>query len=489
MTMKRKLTTGISAMALAMLCPVSGTVSAQDMNQEQITRPLPEGSWSGYLQTDQDRLEIVLNLFRMDDGSMACSLDSPDQGAEGIPATIDMLSADSVSIQIPAIRASFSGKVSSGTIFSTISGTFSQAGIDSDIEFRKGRSILLRPQNPLPPFPYRTEEVIFKNGDITFSGTLTYPAGYDSTDRRKAPAVLLVSGSGQQNRDEEIMGHRPFAVIADWLAENGIASLRYDDRGTGMSGGDALSTTVESNMLDAAAGLDYLRSTGCFSMTGVIGHSEGGTIAFMLASRGKADFIVSMAGAAVSGIRLLVSQNHIALTRNGIPSEMADRYCTVLEKTLEYRKRVYLNDGTDGTPCPGERSPEEIVDSLDRACRTSLDDMAKANLTTVLATENMWLDSFIATDPAIDIKGIMCPVFAINGSLDTQVNASENLGRLKELLPAVNTCSIREYKGLNHLFQHCRTGSVSEYRNIIETISKEVLCDITEWIKSLDNEI
>lgn len=462
---------------LMLAAGLSPNVDAAAWNQ---TGDVPEltGSWSGKLAVGTVSLNLTFNFTEGTDGTVTCTMDSPDQGVNGIPAEVEILSADSLKISVPAIGAVFSGAFgrASGTgALSSVSGKFHQSGASFPLELTYGKPIILRPQTPLPPFPYETEEVVFRNGDTVLSGTLSYPVGYNPESSAQVPVVLMITGSGQQNRDEEFFSHKPFLVIADRFARNGIASLRYDDRGVGTSTGDPASVTIQSNTEDALAGVRYLDSLGRFSRVGVLGHSEGGTVAFIIGGKGAADFVISLAGAAVSGKDILVKQNKTILLQSGMPEEMAEDYCTVLEDVLEYRMRNVR---------PGEpvRNAGYILDSLAKSAGTDLPGAARQNLETVLSGSDKWTDTFIAHDPAEDIEKISCPVFALNGSLDTQVDADMNLSALRSLIPKNVKSVIKEYPGLNHLFQHCTTGSVSEYGTIIETISREVLKDMTDFI-------
>lgn len=421
-------------------------------------------SWKGELNVSGVKLRLVLNIES--DGK--CTLDSPDQGAKGIPATLEYISTDSLSVSIAVIGARYDGKSINGQI----QGVFRQAGQAFPLALQRGTVTLRRPQIPLPPFDYQTEEVEFVNENVgvVLSGTLTYPVGFEKTSGRKVPVVLMITGSGLQNRDEEIYEHKPFAVLADYLAKKGIASLRYDDRSVGKSKGSPKGMTTYTNYEDALSGVDFLKEMRCFDQIGVLGHSEGGTIALMLASRNKkkVDFVISMAGAALGGDSILMEQNYVALRMNGVSDKLAKDYCKVLKKVLlcDSKTDARLDEilSTDGV---------ELPKSL------------KDNLALVFKSSNSWMDYFVRYNPAEDISRVKCPVMAINGSMDMQVLSSSNLGVLKKLLPANKHTMIKEYPGLNHLFQHCLLGSVSEYGKIEETISVEVLEDIAAWIQSL----
>lgn len=391
----------------------------------------PDGQWSGDLVLGQGKnLPLVLNIGTGSDGKPCCTLDSPMQGAEGIKTEVNVLTADSINITVPDIAATYAGRVTKDVI----TGRFIQMGMPFKLDLKRGGVMMNRPQTPQPPLDYTTQEVSFENkaAGAVLSGTLTWPEGYDG--KKPVPVVIMVSGSGLQNRDEEVFGHKPFLVLADRLARNGIASLRYDDRGTGKSTGDASKATTSDFMKDAAAGLELLRGMdGKFSRVGVIGHSEGGLIAFMLAADSRTDFIVSMAGTGVKGDTIIAGQSNDALRRTGRPANVT---ATDIRKQAE----------TGG---------------------------------------NAWLKYFVDYDPADVIASTTCPVMALNGTMDTQVRPRLNLDRIKSLLPHNAKNTIKEYDGLNHLFQHCTTGFADEYGTIEETMSEDVMKDIAGWINSL----
>ncbi len=389
------------------------------------------GSWTGKLDLGVAKLTLVFHL-KQADGRVNVTMDSPDQSAMGIPCKTDFLSYDSLAVSVKSINASYGGRLEDGKLV----GTFKQNGMSLPLVLTKGTEELKRPQNPQPPFPYETEEVTFRNerDSATLAGTLMWPVGYNPKSKQKPLVALFVTGSGQENRDEEIYDHKPFLVIADYLARQGIASLRYDDRATGASkGGDVRNATSEDFARDAAAGLEYLRSRKAFSKVGIIGHSEGGLIGFLLGAQGKTDFLVSLAGPGVKGDTLTASQ----------------------------RNRMYELYGGNGNM---------TVDAL-----RQLPEIQKVP----------WYKWFIDYDPSADIAATRCPVFALNGDRDWQVISSLNLTAIERLLPKSKKNLIKEYPGLNHLFQHCTTGLMNEYRQIEETISPEVLSDIAEWIKGL----
>lgn len=389
------------------------------------------GSWYGKLDVPPASLTLVFHIEQTD-GKVKVTMDSPDQGANGIPCKKEFLSDDSLALKIQQLNLTYRARLKEDKL----DGTFTQNGFSMPLVLTQGVEELKRPQNPQPPFPYETEEVKFRNekDSATLAGTLTWPVGYNPKATKKPFVVLFVTGSGQENRDEELFGHKPFLVIADYLAQQGIASLRYDDRATGASkGGDVKNATSEDFARDAEAGLEYLRNRKAFSKVGIIGHSEGGLIAFMLGAQGKTDFIVSLAGPGVKGDTLAVSQQNRQMELLGEPANMT------VEKLLQDK-------------------PEKVIP---------------------------WADWFVNYDPSANIAATRCPVFALNGDHDWQVLSSLNLTAIERLLPKSKYNLIKEYPGLNHLFQHCTTGLTNEYRQIEETISPEVLSDIAEWINGL----
>ncbi len=326
-------------------------------------------------------------------------------------------------IGIPMIGAKYEGML----FMNSFMGTYTQNGMEFNLTLKQGNPKPKRPQTPAGPFPYETEEVTFRNGDASFGGTLTKPAEADAG----TPILLMVSGSGQQDRDETLMDHKPFAVIADAFAREGIATLRYDDRGVGASTGDLKEATTDTFATDAQAGIEFLRSRG-YRKVGVLGHSEGGTIAFMLAaSENGPDFIISLAGMAENGEATLLAQTEKIAMAQGLPEAQAKQY-------------------------------------------------AKQSVASVKATAKPWMKRLLELDPTVYLPKITCPVLALNGEKDLQVIADRNIPIIKDLLPHA---TIKTYPGLNHLFQHCATGDPTQYYSIEETISPEVLTDMVNWIK------
>ena len=406
------------------------------------------GAWTGKLKVQGTELTLV---FDLDKGT----LDVPDQGAKDIPAQVSREATGTITIEIPSINASYKGL----WLGRAITGTFTQHGVSFPLMLNPGRPAINRPQTPVGPFPYTTEDVSFTNGSARLSGTLTLPQDVTA----ETPALVMVTGSGLQNRDEELFGHKPFAVIADALARAGIATLRYDDRGFGESTGDVIYCTTEDLKDDALAGVTFLRER--FERVGVLGHSEGGTIALMLAAQGQADFVISLAGMVVSGAQTLLEQNRRAFTKAGVPENEVNAYCSLLEKAFAAAA------ASDPLPT-GEDA-----------------DISPALLQNYVAVRQQlqlpYLRYFTALDVSKLLAQVTCPVLALNGTSDTQVEFSENLSALQSGLPANPHTAIRPMEGLNHLFQHCATGETDEYGEIEETISPEVLTEMVSWVKSL----
>jgi hypothetical protein len=294
-------------------------------------------SWSGKLNIGIQKLTISFVINTLSDGTISCTMNVPEQGAKDIPVLLLKNDSDSLNVSVPAIGATYCGRKIS---HESIQGVFTQNGFGMVLDLKPGEIELKRPQTPLPPYGYCTEEVVFRNEveGAELAGTLTYPLGFEKMDNGMVPVVLMVTGSGAQDRNEELFGHKPFLVLADFLARNGIASLRYDDRGVGKSKGVTQGTTTMSNLADAESGISYLRSLGKFGKVGVIGHSEGGTIAFMLGANRSVDFLVSLAGAAANGVDVIVGQNVALMQLQGVPGNVVEQYAVALR--LLYKDRV-----------------------------------------------------------------------------------------------------------------------------------------------------
>ncbi len=406
-----------------------------------------EGSWNGELNVMGNKVPLVFNF-----SINGCTIDSPSQGVNGIQAEKTVKDDGTISVKVGMIGATFEGKMTDGEI----KGTFIQNGFPLPLTLKPGKLVVKRPQTPVPPFPYKEEAVSFTNAQYTFNGTLTLPENYS----KNTPVVLMVTGSGQQNRDEELFSHKPFAVIADALARQGIASLRYDDRGWGDESVNFADFTTDDFRQDAAAALPLLRKR--FNKVGILGHSEGGTIAMMLAAEGKADFIVSLAGMAISGKETLIMQNRQAMSAIGLPKETVDSYCNSISKALD-------------EITSGKKANEINIDDVPQALKP-------ITIKALQQADTPYIRHFLTVDVGKLLPEIKCPVLALNGTKDTQVDCDANTTRIEKGLANCKH-SIKKIDGVNHLFQHCNTGIVTEYQQIEETIAPEVLQVVEKWIK------
>ncbi len=422
------------------------------------------GPWRGNLEFGQTKIPLVFNFSETDQGKTSCTLDSPSQGVKGISADVTFCSDDSIALECKSIGATFRGNVASDSI----SGKFTQRGMtfplllkpDAPLEDR-------RPQTPRPPFPYTVIDTVFTSTDGTLlSGTMTLPA---DTKSKKIPAIVMVTGSGPQNRDEEMLDHKPFAVIADYLARNGVASLRYDDRGTGESKGDFLKATTYTFKDDAKSGMEFLKKMKGIGKIGLLGHSEGGTIAFMLAAEKVPDFIISLAGLAESGKEGLLKQNELILDQSGITGETKENCMTLISRLFD----IQIEQNKSGVCKPID------IDSLAKATGKVVPPSIITSLKSTQKIRTPWFDTLITINPQTFLSKIKCPVLAINGDKDTQVEAGANIGIIKKNIPKAET---HVMPGLNHLMQHCETGEMAEYDSIRETISPEVLDLILSFI-------
>lgn len=424
------------------------------------------GSWRGSLDLGQFKLPLTFNFTEMPSGETQGTMDSPSQGAKGIPIEVVLCTSDTISLKCNAILASYTGKISDGCI----KGVFSQRGFDIPLNLTPDiPDENRRPQTPRPPFPYSAIDTTFTAQDgVTLAATLTMPPNAGS---KITPAVVMVTGSGPQNRDEEICEHKPFAVIADYLARNGIASLRYDDRGTGKSTGDFISSSTLTFKDDAVSGIEFLRSMRCIGPVGVLGHSEGGTIAFIIGSESKADFIISLAGMAISGKEAMMRQNEQNLDKLNLSEADKANSLKLIDIVFD-EIAIQTKQGV---------SKPINIDELVANNNLSVPQMVTQSLKMTQKARGPWVDTFVALDPREFLGSVKCPVLAINGTKDTQV-FPDNLKVINEHIPQAE---IKLMPGLNHLLQHAVTGEISEYDEIRETISPEVLDTIELFIKQL----
>ncbi|RAI89887.1 alpha/beta hydrolase family protein [Algoriphagus yeomjeoni] len=439
------------------------------------------GQWNGALKVQGIQLRLVFNVKKTDTGYSA-TMDSPDQGAFGIPVSSTSFENNTLKIAITNANIKYEGTLGDDNI---IIGVFNQAGQSFPMNLSREEIEKLgsnRPQEPKKPFPYRSEEVIFENkqAEILLAGTLTLPE-QDGV----YPAVVLISGSGPQNRNEELMGHKPFLVLSDYLTRNGIAVLRFDDRGTAASTGDFSSATSVDFATDVASAVQYLQSRPEIdkSKIGLMGHSEGGIIAPMVAADSDdIDFIVMLAGTGIRGDKLLLAQQELIGKASGMtPNQLAENEM-LSRKVFE----IILKEQGE------EEMKGEIRNHMTQVFRNIPAASVPSGMTEnefvnaqMAQMTNPWMQYFIRYDPAPILEKVSCPVLAINGSKDLQVPAKENLEAIKAGLAKGGNTNVTtvELPGLNHLFQEAETGMIGEYVEIEQTISPKALELVTGWIK------
>ena len=443
------------------------------------------GEWNGALEVMGQKLRLVFHIEKGDQGYTG-KMDSPDQKAFGIPVTSVTFENLELVVTIAPIMAEYKGKLED----QVFKGTFTQAGMSFPMNLQReaiAPAVLNRPQEPKEPFPYKAEDVNFRNDadQISLAGTLTIPAG-----EGPFPAVVLISGSGPQNRDEEIFGHKPFKVIADHLAKNGIAALRFDDRGTGDSEGNFTAATSLDFCRDVLAALSYLKTRPEISRqnTGLIGHSEGGMIAPMVAILSEeVAFIVLLAGPGIPGDELLMLQSRLIGKATGLTDEQLNRGSVM-------NRNIY-------TLVRDEKDPDQLAVKLTKYLKenihilkenpgySGMDENVLAGMLVKQMTQP-WMRFFIAHDPAPVLERVKCPVLALNGEKDLQVPPQENLSAIQAAAErgGNSRVTVKELKGLNHLFQECTTGSPAEYQMIEQTFSPEALSEISGWIQSVVNK-
>lgn len=430
-----------------------------------------EGYWKGEMNVGVQKLETAFDIKAVENG-YAATFDVPAQGAYDIPVDETTFQDGHLQLTMSALGARYSGTLKDDVI----EGEFTQNGMTFPLNLARSEmkeQKKTRPQDPQPPFHYQIEEVTFvneKEGN-TLAGTLTIPEG-----EGPFPAMVLVSGSGQQNRDEELMNHRPFWVIADYCARHGIAVLRYDDRGVGGSDGEVMNATSMDFSYDAEAAFDYLRNRKEINATkvGILGHSEGGVINFMVSSRRpEVAFLVSLAGPSVNGIEVLKEQQAAILRASGMTEEMVQ---------FNGNANAQMFDIIETS------NDREEADTLLRQLLKGWGYNEELTEQTVGQMASPWMYYFLRYDPTDAIVKTNCPALLLNGTKDLQVIASQNLPGYEKIIAehGKTNLTLRELPDLNHLFQHCETGSPNEYFEIEETISPEVLEMIVGFVKGIE---
>lgn len=444
-----------------------GVVSAQDIT----------GDWNGILDVSVMQLPIVFHITQTADG-LSSTMDSPDQGAFGIAVTSTTFADSILTLTLEDSAIQFSGQYRDNSIV----GTFQQSGQKFPLTLTReqpAKKVYNRPQVPKEPYPYLTEEVVFTNPEagIKLAGTLTLPSA-----KGKYPAVVLITGSGPQDRDETVFEHHPFLIIADHLARNGIASLRFDDRGTASSEGDFAAATTLDFATDVASAVEYLKSRKEIGAIGLAGHSEGGIIAPIVAGRSPdVKFIILLAGTGIRGDTLLLMQQEAIMRASGEVEEEVQKILAVNALAFEL---VYQTAELDSLRPLLQKFMEETIDngSVELPEGTTRDGFISLQLDALC---NPWMFSFMKLDPVPYLEQVRCPVLALNGAKDLQVPSKANLAAIRAALAKGGNKKVttKEFPGLNHLFQESKTGLPEEYVTIEQTISPAVLKEMTAWIK------
>jgi hypothetical protein len=463
----------IKIVLIALLCV--SEVNAQNL----------EGKWEGVLTIQKMSLKLAFNVRDTNTGYSA-TMDSPDQGAFDIPVTTTEFQNPQVRFFIKNAGIDFNGQLNGDSI----TGTFKQSNMEFPLKLYRMKDVFesekTRPQEPdltnPEKLPYRQEAVTINNtsANVQLSGTLTIPKTGSNF-----PAVILISGSGAQDRNEELMGHKPFMVIADYFSKNGIAVLRYDDRGYAESTGDFNTATTADFATDAAAAVQFLKTRTEINpkKIGLAGHSEGGVIAPMVATENKdVAFIILMAGTGIKGDSILMIQIRHAAKEEGKSEAEFKAFET------PYRKILNLLATPKASSDIKDDIKKHVIEMMSAdsvAIKMSQEDLEKTiDQVVEQMSSSKWMRYFVTYDPAPALTKVKCPVLAINGDKDIQVPSAINLNAIGNALKQGGNkhYTLKEFKGKNHLFQTCTTGSISEYSQIKETFSREVMQFMLQWI-------
>jgi len=431
------------------------------------------GDWYGALDVGTNVLHLKLTIKQETGGSISAVLVSLDQGGTPIPVSTITVANDSLYLAIAMAGASFDGAIVGTGDASEIRGHWSQGGMQLPLTFtRTGKPPEpKRPQVPTKPYPYREENVSYENkaAKVSFAATLTVPAGSGPF-----PAVLLITGSGAEDRDEAVFGHRPFLIIADYLTRHGIAVLRADDRGVGGSTGSIVTSTTKELAQDALAGVAFLQTRSEIDPKhiGLVGHSEGANVASIAATQSSdVRFIVMLGGMGLVGEQVLYRQGWRQMEQSGAPKEMVDQ-----ERALQEGIFAAVKAETDST---------RLANRLREVGKKAGKDLGDAEIASLVQqVGSPWFRYFLAFDPAPVLKDVRCPVLALYGEKDTQATPKENAPAVEAALKSGGNkdATVRVLPGLNHLFQTASTGAVSEYGQIEETFAPAALEAIETWI-------
>ena len=427
------------------------------------------GEWAGRIGIPGAPLEIGIRL-RAENGGLHGEIDIPAQAIKAMPLSDVLLEGRELSFRLPDVGGDAWFRGTFETDGKSIPGAFTQFGQSFPLVLRPG-PVAGRPQEPKPPFPYRAEDVKYPGQGVDLAGTLTIPQGPGPFT-----AVLLLTGSGAQNRDEELFGHKPFLLLADLLTRAGYAVLRVDDRGIGGSTGSLYDSDYDQLTGDAVAGVEFLRGRSEINRDkiGVLGHSEGGYLVPLVAQRTPVAFAIMMAGPAAPGEEVLVTQNQLLLQAAGAPPEVVSnqiayvRTLVALLRAEDYQRaraiavRQLVSQAT-GLPPEQQPAPEQIEAQ-------------------VAATVNPYYRSWAIHDPAPALQALRVPVLAFFGGADLQVPAGQNEPLMRSLLSGAPDATVRTLPGLNHLMQPAGNGGLDEYATIDTTIDPSALELVRSWL-------
>src|SRR5262245_44397326 len=462
----------LNLIALALIFAMAHGTKAQMRTQNL------EGTWEGPLDVGATKLRLALKVTKAADGAFAAKLDSLDQGAKDLPVDAISLKDGVVHFEMKQLLAVFDGKLNEES--SEIAGEFKQAGASFPLVLKRVAkpTTLNRPQEPKPPFPYDEEEVSYENkrDGVKLAGTLTLPRG-----KASSPAVILITGSGPQNRNEELLGHKPFLVLADYLTRLGVAVLRVDDRGVGGSTGNIANSTSENFASDVLAGIEFLKGRKGIDAKriGLIGHSEGGLIAPLVASQSNdVAFIVLLAGPGLPGEESLYEQGALILKANGASAEALAKQRATQEMMFTILKQEKDNAAAE------KKMREEFDKQMSSAGETEKAQTKQVMEAQIGMVLSPWFRHFLTYDPRPALAKVKCPVLALNGENDLQVPVTENMREIEATLKAAGNkdVTIARLPKLNHLFQTSETGSPNEYVKIEETFAPVALKTIGDWI-------
>lgn len=439
-----------------------------------------EGNWKGTLDAGGAKLTFVLKITK-DTDDYAAKLDIIEQNAKDLP--IDSLTLNDKTVKFSIAKFGFGYEGTFSEKNDEINGTFKQGAANLPLNFKRATGEIepKRPQMPKKPYPYNEEEVSYRNekDNINLAGTLTFPKG-----EGKFPAVILITGSGSQDRNSTILGHQLFLVLADHLTRKGIAVLRVDDRGIGGSELGSPSATMENLVGDVLTGVEFLKTRKEINdkQIGLTGHSEGGTIAPLAAIRSKdVAFIVMLAGTAQRGDEIILLQVAGGLKANGATAEES-------EKLLDLQKNLFRIIKSEPDNKLAEQKINEMLekrkDAMNEQEKVEFAKIEKSVAQQLPGLLSAWYRYFLSYNPRLTLEKVKIPVLALNGENDTQVLAKENLEIIAASLKKSGNkdFTVKSFPKLNHLFQTSQTGLVNEYGEIEETIAPQVLETISDWI-------